>query len=256
MENEILLTPCTAEDFAPFTNADLLPIADADWERVAITDEDFQRWAITDEDWKRLTPSDAELEAMFQLSTPDDQLPQPKKQQPRPRRKDLTGQRFGKWSVLAFAGLDKARRALWSVRCGCGSESTVTGSDLTSEHSTQCKLCSGVGVTTHGHTMGKLVSPLYKTWRSMKERCYNPRHKSYRHYGGRGITIWPQWRDSFIAFATYVLNTIGSRPAGRSLDRIDNGKGYIPGNLRWATQSEQCQNRRKAERKQAEKQAA
>ena len=159
------------------------------------------------------------------------------------RHKDLTGLQFGKWKVLELAGLDKARRSLWRVCCVCGNIATVSGFELICGHSTKCKLCSGVGVILHGHTIGKAPSPLYKTWRGMKERCYNPNHKSYRYYGARGVGIWPQWRESFATFAMYVLNTIGPRPTNKTLDRINPDLGYVPANLRWATAKEQRLNR-------------
>lgn len=86
--------------------------------------------------------------------------------------------------------------------------------------------------------------PEYKAWLHMRERCRNPNHRIYKHYGGRGITIDPRW-DSFDNF----LQDIGPRPSSdHSLDRIDNDLGYSPNNCRWATKSEQNKNRRKFER--------
>lgn len=81
--------------------------------------------------------------------------------------------------------------------------------------------------------------PEYRVWDAMKGRCTNPRHKSFGNYGGRGITVCQRWLDSFDAF----LEDVGYRPAkGFSLDRIDNEKGYEPGNCRWATAREQMNN--------------
>jgi len=86
----------------------------------------------------------------------------------------------------------------------------------------------------------KAKHSLYNTWANMIQRCTNPNRKEYKNYGGRGITVCERWRSSFKDFASDV----GDRPFGLSLDRIDNDKGYEPGNTRWATQKEQIQNSR------------
>jgi len=91
----------------------------------------------------------------------------------------------------------------------------------------------------HGHTWKGGASPEYRTWTSMKSRCHNPSAPNYYKYGGRGITVCEQWRNSFAAF----LSDMGTRPAGTTIDRIDGSIGYVPGNCRWATASEQNSNR-------------
>lgn len=74
----------------------------------------------------------------------------------------------------------------------------------------------------------------------MKDRCCNPRSKDWHNYGGRGITICDRWRLSFASF----LEDMGEKPAGTSIDRIDNEQGYYPENCRWATPKEQRANSR------------
>ncbi len=94
-------------------------------------------------------------------------------------------------------------------------------------------------VTNFKH--GLIDTPEYNAWSLMKDRCLNLKSSNYPNWGGRGITICPEWRDDFPTF----LRAVGTRPApGYSLDRIDNEGPYEPGNVRWATKLEQTQNRR------------
>ena len=90
--------------------------------------------------------------------------------------------------------------------------------------------------TTHGMT----ESPEYNTWKGMKARCTNPKATGYDRYGGAGIMVCKRWLESFENF----LEDMGARPEGKTLERVDGTKGYTRGNCRWATKSEQCNNRR------------
>jgi len=160
---------------------------------------------------------------------------------------DLTGQTFGRWTVLEFKG-----QAKWLCRCSCGTEKVVGGSSLRRGNSTSCGCFQREDVSrrtrTHGHKAGGKYTPEYIAWANIIARCENPKHKAYPNYGGRGITICGRWRESFESF----LADVGPRPSDdNSLDRIDNDGHYEPGNVRWATISEQAKNRRERPRDEA-----
>lgn len=149
---------------------------------------------------------------------------------------DLTGQRFRKLVVLRYAHTDKHR--YWVCRCDCGNETVVASNQLKKANGTASCGCAKVD---HGAAIKGRVSQIYRVWLSMRERCNNPKCEDYKHYGARGITVCPDWED----YAVFKVD-MGDRPQGRSLDRIDNSKGYSKDNCRWATREEQAANTRVA----------
>lgn len=153
------------------------------------------------------------------------------------------GSRFGKLTVidLLFSG-GNGQSSKWLCMCECGNKSIASKSNLLSGRTNSCG-CLRQGVNQkHGHAKhgnGKQQSRTYKTWDSMIQRCYNPNHKSFAYYGGRGIVTTKRWLcfDNFIA-------DMGERPLLKTLERKNNSKGYSKRNCTWATYSEQARNRR------------
>ena len=93
----------------------------------------------------------------------------------------------------------------------------------------------------HGVTKGGKQPIEYQIWSQIKQRCFNKSHPKYKSYGGRGITMHAEWVVSYAAFFEHI----GPRTSDlHTLDRIDNDKGYVPGNVRWATRTEQMRNTR------------
>lgn len=159
------------------------------------------------------------------------------------KRLELTGQEFGRWTVLEWSQGYKGDTG-WRCRCQCGKEKIVASSALRSGRSTSCgcyrseatrKRMTGVqNYKTHGMS----ATPIYQVWTAMKQRCQNPRSAEYFRYGGRGITVCPEWQDFEVFY-----RDVGDPGPGMSLDRINNDGDYEPGNVRWATRQEQVVNR-------------
>jgi hypothetical protein len=155
---------------------------------------------------------------------------------------DITDYRFERLVVLNRHTTNSAdRKPLWRCQCDCGTKVIVGGSSLKSGNTRSCGCLHKEGnATTHGHTKGYKDSPTYNTWANMMTRCYNPKANNWDNYGGRGITVCERWH----LFETF-LEDVGERPEGKTIDRYPNNDGnYEPGNVRWATRSEQNQNKR------------
>lgn len=90
--------------------------------------------------------------------------------------------------------------------------------------------------------------PIYQIWQQAKGRCFNKKNQAYKNYGERGISMCDEWVNDPQAFYDYVTSLPGYEGPGLTLDRENNDGNYEPGNLRWATWSEQLFNRRTIDR--------
>lgn len=164
---------------------------------------------------------------------------------------DLTGQKFGKLTVIERVGTyitpRGAKTPLWKCKCDCGEECIVRRNDLRSgaQKSCGCYLKELTSKMSKKHGMSS--SHVNAIWRGIKDRCYNPNNKSYKNYGGRGITVDTRWIDKekgFINFYYDVSKLPHFGEKGYSLDRINNNGNYEIDNVRWANREEQNNNKR------------
>lgn len=172
--------------------------------------------------------------------------------------KPKKGLKVNSWTLIKPINSNRPS-GLWLCKCKCGIKKPVGWWSLSKSKSKGCYNCSRLALTTHGDagssTKGIKPRRIYKLWASVKSRTTRKTASDFERYGKRGIKMYSKWLNNYEAFKEYVTSLpncpkdIFDRPKGRkglefTLDRIDNNKGYLPGNLRWADYSTQNRNRR------------
>lgn len=143
--------------------------------------------------------------------------------------KDLKGKKFGLWTAL-YKTSDKNGCSAWYCKCECGTERIVTTSRLTSGNSKSC----GCAIKRHStHNMSH--TRIYRIYRSMLDRCNNPKSQSYRLYGGRGIKVCDEWMDVSGFEHFYEWSLKNGYDDSLTIDRENNNGNYEPLNCRWVS---------------------
>lgn len=162
------------------------------------------------------------------------------------RAKDLTGLRVGYLTTTRYCGSD-GRKSLYEAVCVCGRTVALPGTELQKQHKrgirASCGCMKSATISAKRTTHGMSKHPVFVVWRSMVDRCTLPSHQAWRNYGGRGVTVCSEWRESFAAFWRDMGSTYLH---GLTLERKDNGWGYNASNCTWAPRKRQANNTRRS----------
>ena len=146
---------------------------------------------------------------------------------------DLTGQKYGRLTVIRRSEKRHLAGALWECSCECGGASVSNSLKLRTGHTQSCGCMKVEAVPNLRH--GYSGTATHRSWKEMRQRCLNPNSDKWQWYGGRGISVCAEW-DGFEVF----LTDMGVRPAGKTIDRINSDGNYEKSNCRWATPTEQA----------------
>lgn len=150
-------------------------------------------------------------------------------------RTNLQGKKFGKLTVIEFAGNSK-----WKCSCDCGGLSYVYTANLNRGNTLSCGCVRNIKSSKRATKHGLFGTQIHRSWMNIKRRCFDKKYPSYKDYGAKGITMYEPWAKDIQKFFDYLGHSPGDN---YSVDRIDNSKGYEPGNIRWADKWQQANNK-------------
>lgn len=158
---------------------------------------------------------------------------------------DLTGQKFGRLTVIGIDDAKQTKQTYWICQCDCGKIKSVRSDGLLRGGTKSCgcyKSEQDAIRVAKNHKHKQSGTRLYHIWQGMKGRCNNPHDPNYHRWGGRGISVCEEWASDFTAFYQWALNN--GYQEDLTIDRIDNDGNYEPSNCQWSTSKMQARNRR------------
>lgn len=150
---------------------------------------------------------------------------------------DLTGQKFGRLTVLKISRRDK-HNTYWLCKCDCGNLKEAKSRDLRNSITQSCGCLHKEAITKHK----KCDTRLYSIWTNMKTRCNNKNAECYKDYGARGIRVCDEWLNDFQVFYDWAIDN--DYQENLTIDRIDFNSNYEPSNCRWVDRKTQNRNTR------------
>jgi hypothetical protein len=161
---------------------------------------------------------------------------------------DLSNQVIENIEFISLSHVDKNKQRIWNCRCFCGKLFQACPTLIRKGNTKSCGCLKRKMLVQRNIDNAKWKNrntKLHGVWFNMINRCYNKDNPSYKNYGGRGIRVCKEWKNSFDKYFDWIIENLGQKPSdGHTLDRIDNNGSYKPGNVRWATWEIQAKNKR------------
>lgn len=151
---------------------------------------------------------------------------------------NILNKKWNHLTAIKYIGSDNNYKQIWEFECDCGNKKKIILSDVKNNKTKSCGCSQFIRKKKHGLTGHKL----YFIWNSIKYRCYNKKSKYYYNYGGRGITMYEEWKNDFKTFYDWSIKN--GWKTGLEIDRRDNDLGYSPDNCRFVTNKINSNNKR------------